>query len=99
MSFHFVRSGYAKWRIEYQAYAVAVVCTIMSAIAASSDPIEIVVIVFQRLWNQPLRSQPRRFAAAAITNTITAHSSIRCQSGRERAAGAGASCAAVLMPR
>src|SRR5436305_1639496 len=89
----------ARRRIEYQANAVAVVCKTMQAIAAMSEPIEIVVIVSQRLWNQPRRSQPRRSAAAPITKTITAHSRNRDHNGRARVAGVGASCAAAVMPR
>ena len=73
------------------------VCTIMRTIAAMSDPTEIVVIVFQRLWNQPLRSQPRRFAAAPITTTISAHMTRRSQSGRGFVVGADPSCAAEVI--
>ena len=76
---------------------MAVVCSAIRAIAAMSEPAEIVVIVCQRLWNQPLMSHPRRSATAPITNTITAHRTIRRQSGRGGfAAGAATSCAAAV---
>ena len=63
------------------------VCTIIKAIPAMSDWIEIVLSVSQRLWNQPLMSQPRRSASAPITTTISAHMTIRHHSGRPRFTG------------
>src|SRR5580765_1848757 len=53
----------------------------MRTIAAMSEPIEIVVMVSQSWRNQLLRSQPRRFASAPITITISAHTRIRRHSG------------------
>jgi hypothetical protein len=70
----------------------------MQAHAATSDATEIVVIVFHRSWNQPLMSHPSRFAAAAITTTISAKFSSRRQRGRGRFVEAGASWAVAVTP-
>ena len=88
MSRHFVRSGYAYWRIEYQAKAVALVWTTMQRHATTSAAAEIDVTVFHSSWNQPLMSQPSRLAAAPITTTSSAKFRSRRHRGRGRLAGA-----------